>query len=116
MIALCELAPPAQWLAIMGAGAAAILWWRSASVKTPGEFYLVARRASSAAGGEVPDQIGIYAPERIGHLGNVASQDLADLGTALESQSRFSRWAAFASGFSAATQALVFYAQSHPCS
>jgi len=79
---------------------AAILWWRSAVVKTLDHFSIHVSRPNSPMG----------APLGGGPLGGVFvgqahSDDLIALANALKRQSKFSAWAAICAGISAICQA-----------
>lgn len=89
-------------LSLLFAGAAAVLWWRSAVVQTPGRFIIMVARPTGILGQPVGGS-GLGAE----YMGHGFSPDLENLAGALASQSRQSARAAICAGISTLCQVLA---------
>lgn len=83
------------------AAAAAVLWWRSATIRTPATFRIGLDRPDPSF--FQPDG----PPLGIGPVASASSEELQTLGHALRQQSRLSAWAAGCAGVSATCQAVA---------
>ena len=93
-------------LSAVSALAAAVLWWLSAIIKTPGSFSIHVVRANGPFGQPLGGN-----PLGGTYVGHAYSQDLVTLANALRRQSRRSGWAAGFAGLSAVLQAGAMLAQ-----
>lgn len=85
------------------AGLAAVLWWWSATIRTPTTFRIGVDRPDASF--FQPDG----PPLGIGPVATAHSEELEELGNALRKQSRISASAALSAGLSAACQVAVAF-------
>lgn len=91
---------PLDILSALAAVAAAILWLKSAKIKTPDNFSIFVARANGSMGQPLGDPLGAT------YVGHAFSQDLQNLAHALIKQSKLSARAALCAGASAILQAI----------